>query len=107
MNCVVEKWITIAALTGWIGSMGSMVVLAVSAPSVNPVVEASQRFAARDTDGVKLSERVKLTEMPSALVAEPKSINEADLRSTKISLDSAQRHWLDQGEPRITSISLK
>jgi hypothetical protein len=33
MGCKVEQWLTIAALVGWLGSMGSMVVLAVNTPS--------------------------------------------------------------------------
>lgn len=33
MKCSCEKWLTIAALTGWLGSMGGMVVLAVNTPA--------------------------------------------------------------------------
>jgi hypothetical protein len=32
MNCKAEKWLTIVALTGWLGSMGTMVVFAVNTP---------------------------------------------------------------------------
>lgn len=100
MNGVVEKWVTIAALTGWIGSMGSMVVLAVSAPAVNPAIQASERFAAHNTDGLSVSTRVKLTPIQQSMLAEPRFLQYSTAQPTQLTLDPKYRHWLDQGNLR-------
>jgi hypothetical protein len=100
MDRVVEKWLTIAALTGWIGSMGSMMVLAVSAPHVNPIAQATQRFATRNTEGLSVYNRAKLTKIDASALAEPKFFNDVEIRPTQLSLDPITRHWLDQSDPR-------
>lgn len=100
MNCVVEKWLTIAALTGWIGSMGSMMVLAVSAPTMNPAIQASERFASHNTDGISLSKQVKLTPMQQSMLAEPRFLQYSAAQPSKLALDPEYRHWLDQGHLR-------
>ncbi|NDJ17549.1 hypothetical protein [Myxacorys almedinensis] len=100
MNCVVEKWLTIAALTGWIGSMGSMMVLAVSAPSVNPAISASQRFAAHNTSGLSISRQVTLAPLDHTTLTEPKFLDQSTIQSADLPLDPVYRHWLDQSSPQ-------
>ena len=42
MNYTVEKWLTIAALTGWIGSMGSLIGLALQSTPLATLRPAQQ-----------------------------------------------------------------
>ncbi len=87
MNCKVEKWLTIAALTGWIGSMGTMMVLAVNTPSE----DSFSRLELKPTQRVVC---IKQAEVRSPI----STATQYKGRTESKTLDAVRQQWLSQNQ---------
>ncbi|WNZ47699.1 hypothetical protein Q2T42_07620 [Leptolyngbya boryana CZ1] len=92
MNRMIEKWLTIAALAGWVASIAGLVGLAIRATDPPAVSRAAQ------------SANVRVQKADRLLFASPRS--QSDSVAATVPVDTSKGYWQHSLKPRSQPQSL-